>query len=176
MISKTMEAELNGQVTKEIYSAFLYMSMSIQSESLGLKGFANWFMVQYHEEMSHAMKIYDHIQSRSGRVVLEAIDKPPHEFDSALDMFRKTLKHEQFVTQCFNNLMDIAIAEKDHASQIFLQWFITEQVEEEENDNDMIAQLELAGDNPQALMMLDRELTGRTANVQLNFSSSAPSE
>jgi ferritin len=170
MISEKMNAALNGQMTKEMYSAYLYMAMSSYSNAIGLKGFASWFMVQYHEEMFHAMKIYEYIQSQSGEVVLKAIDEPPAAFDGPLDMFTKTLAHEQMVTRSINDLMEIAIGEKDHATRIFLQWYVTEQVEEEENDNDIISQLKLIKDNPQGLMMLDRELAQRAATVPLDFS------
>jgi ferritin len=170
MISDKMNAALNSQVTKEIYSAYLYMAMSSYSNSIGLKGFANWFMVQYHEEMFHAMKLYEYIHSQSGAVALKAIDEPPPAFEGPLDMMTKTLAHEQMVTRYINDLMDIAISEKDHATRIFLQWYVTEQVEEEENDNDIIDQLKLIKDNPQGLMMLDRELAQRAANVPVDFS------
>jgi ferritin len=161
MISKKMEAALNEQLNKEIYSAYLYMSMSAYSTHIGLKGFANWFMVQYQEEMMHAMKFYDYINDQGGRVMLMAIDAPPTEFESPLDMFEKTLKHEQIVTKRINNLADLAIKEKDHATSIFLQWFITEQIEEEANDNDVIAKLKLVGKKGDALLMLDKELSAR---------------
>lgn len=176
MLSKKMEESLNEQVNKEMFSAYLYMSMSIHAGDMGLKGFSNWFMVQYHEEMSHAMKLYDYIHSRGGRVVLKAIEAPAAAFDSAMDMFQKTLAHEEFITASINDLMEIAIAEKDHATRIFLQWFVTEQVEEEENDHEIIDQLKLIGDSPQGLMMLDKELAGRTATVRLDFSLNAPAD
>jgi ferritin len=170
MLSEKMTNELNEQVNREMYSAYLYMAMSSYSDSIGLKGFANWFMVQFHEEMFHAMKIYEYIQRQGEQPVLKAIDTPPSRFETALDMFEKTLEHEQFVTKSINNLMDLAIEEKDHATRIFLQWYVTEQVEEEENDNDIISQLKLIGDNPQGLMMLDRELGQRMTNVVTDFS------
>jgi len=170
MISEKMNAALNAQVTKEMYSAYLYMAMSSYSNSIGLKGFANWFMVQYHEEMFHAMKLYEYIHSQSGAVILKAIVEPPAAFEGPLDMLTRTLAHEQMVTRSINDLMEIAISEKDHATRIFLQWYVTEQVEEEENDNDIIDQLKLIGDNPQGLMMLDRELAQRAATVPLDFS------
>ena len=161
MISKKMEAALNEQLNKEMYSAYLYMSMSTHSTHIGLKGFANWFMVQYQEEMMHAMRFYNYINDQGGRVMLVAIDAPPTEFESPLDMFEKTLKHEQFVTKRINDLVDLAIKEKDHATNIFLQWFITEQIEEEANDNDVIAKLKLVGKKGDALLMLDKELAAR---------------
>lgn len=161
MLSNKMEAALNEQLNKELYSAYLYMSMSAYSTHIGLKGFANWFMVQYHEEMMHAMKFYNYINDQSEQVKLMAIDAPPTEFESPLDMFEKTLKHEQFVTKRINNLIDLAIKGKDHATNIFLQWFITEQIEEEANDNDVIAKLKLVGKKGDALLMLDKELSAR---------------
>jgi ferritin len=165
-----MEKALNEQLNREMYSAYLYMSMSSHCTRIGLKGFANWFMVQYHEEMMHAIKIYEYIHSQGGQVILKAIGEPPNKFKNPLEMFEKTLEHEQFITRSINELTDIAISEKDHASQIFLQWYVSEQVEEEENDNDMINQLKLIGDNPQGLMMLDRELATRMTTVPVDYS------
>ncbi len=161
MLSETMTERLNEQINNEIYSAYLYMSMSAYSTYTGLKGFANWFMIQYHEEMSHAMKLYDYINDQGGRVKLSAIKEPQAEFESPLDMFEKTLTHERFITGCINDLVDLAIAEKDHATNIFLQWFITEQIEEEGNDNDIIARLKIVGEDGNGLLMLDRELSAR---------------
>jgi ferritin len=161
MLSRKMEAALNEQLNKEIYSAYLYMSMSAYSTHIGLKGFANWFMVQYQEEMVHAMKFYDYINDQGSQVKLMAIDAPPTEFTSPLDMFEKTLKHELFVTKRINDLVDLAINEKDHATNIFLQWFVTEQIEEEANDNDIIAKLKLVSKKGDALLMLDREVAAR---------------
>lgn len=146
------------------------MSMSAHSNNVGLKGFANWFMVQYHEEMLHAMKMYEYVQRQGAEIKLAAIAAPPTRFESPMDMFTQTLAHEQYITQSINELMELAISEKDHASQIFLEWYVTEQVEEEENDNDIIAQLKWIKDNPQGLMMLDRELATRTTTVVTDFS------
>ncbi len=170
MISEKMNQALNEQVNREMYSAYLYMAMSAHCNQIGLKGFANWFMVQYHEEMLHAMKIFESVQRQGARVTLAAIQAPPANFDSPLDMFTQTLAHEQFITRSINDLMEVAIADKDHATQIFLEWYVTEQVEEEENDNDIIAQLKLIKDNPQGLMMLDRELATRMTTVPTDFS------
>jgi len=124
VLSERMTGALNEQVNKEIYSAYLYLSMSAYSTFIGMKGFANWFMVQYQEEMVHAMKIYDYINDQGGQVKLLAVEQPPTEFGSPLEMFEKTLEHEKFVTKCINDLVDLAIKEKDHASNIFLQWFV----------------------------------------------------
>lgn len=170
MISKKMDDAINAQMIREMYSGYLYMSMSSFINSLGLKGFANWLMVQYHEEMFHAMKMYEYIQSRGGNVKIGTIDEPPSKWETPLDMFEKVLEHEQKVTAWINELMETAIEEKDHASQIFLQWYVTEQVEEEENDNDIIAQLKLIRDNPQGLIMLDKELAARMTTVPTDFS------
>jgi ferritin len=170
MLDKQMTQALNEQINKEMFSAYLYMSMSSYSGKMGLKGFANWFMVQYHEEMYHAMKLYEYVQRQGEDVQLETIKAPPAEFSSQLDMFTKTLAHEQFITSSINELMEMAQSKKDHATQIFLEWYVIEQVEEEENDNDIIAQLKLIGDNVHALLMLDRELAARTTNVPTDFS------
>jgi len=161
MISKRMVDELNKQINREMYSAYLYMSMSAYSEYLGLKGFANWFMVQYQEEMEHAMRFYHYINDQGEQVKLMAIEEPLSAFESPLDMFEKTLAHEQFITKSINDLVDIAIEEKDHATNIFLQWFVTEQIEEEANDNDIISRLQRIGDNGNGLLMLDKELGAR---------------
>ncbi|HAO20503.1 MAG TPA: ferritin [Desulfobacteraceae bacterium] len=170
MLSEKMVQSLNEQINREMYSAYLYMSMSSYSSFIGLKGFANWFMVQYHEEMLHAMKIYEYIQRQGGQPILKALSAPPEAFKSMLDMFEQTLTHEQFITRSINDLTELAIAEKDHATQIFLQWYITEQIEEENNDNDIIAQLKLIKNNTQGLMMLDRELSARMTTVPTDFS------
>jgi Ferritin-like protein len=161
MISENMIDALNEQINKEIYSAYLYMSMSAHSTYAGLNGFANWFMVQYQEEMTHAMKIYTYINDQGEKVKLAAIAQPPIDFDSSLDMFEKTLEHEEFVTKSINELVDLAIKENDHATNIFLQWFVTEQVEEESNDNEIIAKLKLVGGEGNGLFMLDKELAQR---------------
>jgi ferritin len=170
MLSKKMEAAINEQINREIYSAYLYMSMSADAAFKGLKGFANWFMVQYHEEMLHAMKMFEYISRQGGKVELKAIAVPPPTFASAMDMFQQTLKHEQFVTQCIYDLSNLAVSEKDYASQVFFQWYVTEQVEEEQNDNDVIAQLKLIGSDTAGLFMLDKEMATRMLTVPSDFS------
>jgi ferritin len=161
MLNERMAEALNTQLNKEIYSAYLYLSMSAYSSFIGLKGFANWFMVQYQEEMVHAMKIYNYVDSQGGQVKLMAVEQPATEFESALEMFEKTLEHEKFITKSINDLVNLAIEEKDHATNIFLQWFVTEQIEEEGNDNDIISKLKLVGDKGNGLFMIDRELASR---------------
>jgi len=158
VLSERMVEALNKQVNREVYSAYLYLSMSAYSTFKGLKGFANWFMVQYQEEMTHAMKIYDYINDQGGQVKLMAVQQPPTEFGSPLEMFEKTLEHEKFVTKCINDLVNLAIEEKDHATKIFLHWFVTEQIEEEANDNEIIAKLKLVGKEGNGLFMVDKEL------------------
>jgi ferritin len=161
MISKKMSETLNRQLNRELYSAYLYLSMSSYANSAGMKGTANWFMVQYQEEMVHFMKFYDYINSQGVHVELGAMEAPPSEFGSALSMFEQGLKHEQFITSSINDCMEQALREKDHASQIFLQWFVTEQVEEEANAGDVIARLKMAGKAGAGLLMVDSELAAR---------------
>ena len=161
MLSEKMVNALNEQVNKEMFSAYLYLSMSAHSETIGLQGFSNWFYVQYQEETFHAMKIYRYLLEQGAQVELESIEKPQTTFDGPMDMFEATLKHEQFITKSINDLVDLAIGEKDHATHIFLQWYVTEQVEEEANDNEIIGKLKLAGDEGNGLFMIDKELGAR---------------
>jgi ferritin len=161
MLSEKMEQALNKQLNAELYSAYLYLSMATYYYSLNLNGFANWMTVQNQEETMHAMKFYNYINERGGRIKLEQIDTPPISWSSPLEVFEETLKHEEKVTGLINNLVDLAIAERDHASNAFLQWFVTEQVEEEASANDIIQNLKMAGNDPHALFMLDRELGTR---------------
>ncbi len=170
MLKKEITEALNEQINKEIYSAYLYMAMSSYTNDLVLKGFASWFMVQYHEEMYHAMKLYEYVQSQGESVVLKAIEAPQTTFKSPLDAFEKTLEHEQVVTKSIHDLMNLAIDHRDHATKIFLEWFVTEQVEEEDTAGDMIAQLKMIGDDPHALLMMDRELAARIVGIPVDFS------
>ncbi len=161
MLNKKIEDALNEQINKETYSAYLYQALSAHSTHMGLSGVANWFQIQVQEEISHAQKIYNFIDERGGKVKLGAIEEPPSEFKSVMQMFEETLKHEQFITKSINDLMDLVLAEKDHASQIFLQWFVTEQVEEEDNVNTILNDLKLISDSGNGLRMLDKELATR---------------
>lgn len=161
MLNKKIEDALNEQIKKETYSAYLYQSLSAHATFIGLNGSANWFQIQVQEEISHAQKIYNYINERGGKVKLKAIEQPPFEFENITIMFEETLKHEEFITKSINELMDLAIAEKDHASQIFLQWFITEQIEEEDNVNEILNSLKLIGDSGNGLRMFDKELATR---------------
>ncbi|UCF17885.1 MAG: ferritin [Phycisphaerales bacterium] len=161
MISKKIEKALNEQVNAELYSAYLYLSMESWFKSKNLKGFANWMRVQAQEEMSHAMKFYDFVDERGGRIVLKAVEGPPTEWDSPLAVFEAVYEHEQKVTGLINDLVDLAIKEKDHATNSFLQWFVNEQVEEEASADQVVQQLKMVERAPGGMFMLDRELGQR---------------
>lgn len=164
MLSKTLQDAMNEQIKNELYSAYLYLSMSAYCEAANHPGFAHWMRMQAQEEEAHAMKFYDFIYERGGRVVLQAIDQPPVEFPSPLAVFEQTLEHEQKVTAMIHDLYTLAAEEKDYASQAFLQWFVTEQVEEEASASQILETLKMIGDKGHALLMLDRELGSRGAD------------
>jgi len=161
MLSQALEKAMNEQLKNELYSAYLYLSMSAYCEAQNLPGFAHWMRLQAQEEVGHAMKFYNFIYDRGGRVTLQAIDQPPTEFESPLDVFEKTLEHEQQVTEAIHDLYALAVQEKDYPSQVFLQWFVDEQVEEEKSAMDIIGILKRIGDQGPALIMLDRQLASR---------------
>jgi len=160
-MEKKMIQEMNVQINREMYSAYLYLAMSAYLEAENFGGFAQWMKAQASEEMTHAMKLYSFIFDRGGVVVLEAIDKPESNFKSVQQVFEKTLEHEKFITKSINNLYALAQKQDDHASAIFLQWFITEQVEEEKNAMDILAKLQQVGPSAGALIMLDKQLGKR---------------
>lgn len=161
MISKKIEKALNEQVNAELFSAYLYLSMEAYFKSLNLNGFANWMRVQTQEEISHAMKIYEFINERGGRISLKAIEGPQTKWDSPLAVFKAVYEHEQKVTSLINNLVNLAIEEKDHATNTFLQWFVNEQVEEEASADQVVQQLKMMEKAPGGMFMLDRELAQR---------------
>jgi ferritin len=161
MLSKEMEKELNVQINKELYSAYLYMAMAGYVASIGLNGMANWFSVQAKEEFTHADKFYNFIIERAGRVKLAAIDEPPFDFKEAQGAFEETLKHERFVTQRIHGLVALARKENDFATDNFLQWFIAEQVEEEASADEILQKLKLTGNSGNGLFMIDQELATR---------------
>ena len=161
MISATLQDAMNAQITKEFYASQLYLAMSVRFEAANLRGFAHWMRVQSEEEREHALRFLDYVIEREGVVELGAIDAPPAEFGSPLDIFRQALGHEQKVTASINAIYAQAIKENDYAALSFLQWFVTEQVEEESNATEMIDRLALAGDNSAALLMLDGEMKAR---------------
>jgi ferritin len=160
MLSEKMEKALNGQVNAEIYSSYLYLSMASYLGALNLEGFVNWMKVQALEELYHAMKIYDFVEERGGRPVMEAIEKPDTDWDSPVKAFEAVLAHEQKVTGLINDLVNLAIEDKDHATNNFLQWFVAEQVEEENSASSVLQKLKLV-DEKGGLFMLDREMAAR---------------
>jgi ferritin len=156
-----MEQALNKQVNRELYSAYLYLSMSSYFEGANLKGFAKWMRVQAKEEQGHALKIYDYIIARGGRINLLDIEAPKAKWSSAGKVFEEVYAHEQKVTDMINGLVDLAVKEKDHASFEMLQWFVKEQVEEEKNASDILAEIICVGDHPGHLFCLDHKLAKR---------------
>lgn len=160
-MNKRVEEAINKQINAELYSAYLYASMGAYFQSEGLPGFANWMRVQFQEEQFHGFKFFDWVCERGGRVELEAIDGPQKEWKDAVDVFETTLKHEQLVTSLINNLMSIAIEEKDYATVNMLQWFVNEQVEEEANATKILDELRMVYGNGHGMLMLDRELAAR---------------
>ena len=161
MLSEKIANALNAQLNAELYSSYLYLSMNAVFKQINLDGFAAWMHAQAQEELMHGMKFYDFINQRGGRVVLPKIQAPPVEWRSPAEVFEETLKHEQKVTGLINDLVEIALAEHDHATNIFLQWFVTEQVEEEENVGNVLQQLMLLDDAKNGIFMIDRELAKR---------------
>ncbi len=161
MISKDMSKAINEQINKELYSAYLYLGMSGWAERNGMPGSGNWFFVQTQEELSHVQRFYQYILRQGAGIQLDAIAKPGQTYESALDLFEKALAHEQLITASINSLVDIAVKERDHATEVFLQWFVNEQVEEEENAGKIIDQLRLAGPTGGGMFMIDRELATR---------------
>ena len=161
MLSKTMEEALNKQINAELYSAYLYLSMAAYFDSINLDGFSHWMKLQAKEETEHANKLYDYVYERGGIVKLEAIDKPPTEWDSPLSAFEDSFKHEQKVSEMINNLVEMARNEKDYSTENFLQWFVEEQVEEEANADAVVQKLKLIKDSRNGLFMMDAKLGER---------------
>jgi ferritin len=161
MLSKKVQKELNNQVNAEIYSAYLYLSMSSYCETLSLGGFANWMRVQFQEEMSHGLKIFDYINERGGQALLSAIDKPETSWKNIVDVFENVVKHEKLVTSLIHKLVEVARSEKDYATENMLQWFVNEQVEEEANAEQLLEDVKRIDGKGQGLLMLDRELRQR---------------
>ena len=157
-----MQAAFNDQINEELFSSYVYLAMAAHFEAMNLEGCANWMKHQAEEEMEHAMRLFNHINRRGGRVILKAIGEPPAEFGSPLEAFQKALAHEEHITGCIHKLYKLAQEEGDYPAQLELHWFIDEQVEEEENTGRVVELLKLAGDNKGALFMLDRELAKRS--------------
>jgi ferritin len=161
MISSAMQKAINDQINKEFYSAYLYLSMAAYFEGKNLPGFAKWMYAQAGEEQEHAMKLFEHLVDRGGKVELKALAAPQTEWEKPLDVFKQSQEHEAFVTASINTLYELALKEKDYPGQVLLQWYITEQVEEEKNAADIVQQLELLDAKGTAILMLDHQLGKR---------------
>ncbi len=161
MLSKPIQDALNEQIKREVFSAHSYLAMTAYFEHSNFPGFAKWTRLQYEEEIAHGMKLFDFIHARGGRAAVYGIDPPGKDFSSPLDVFEKALQQELSVTGHINDLYELAQKQKDYATQVELQWFITEQIEEERLFHEIIQTLKLAGDNQAALLLLDRQLGAR---------------
>lgn len=162
MLSKKVETELNIQLNKEFYSAYLYLAISAYCSKEGYNGAANWFLIQYQEEISHGMKLFKYLEDQGAEIVLEQIDAPKGDYNSLLDAFQASLDHEQKMTGWLNELSDLTMKEKDHATYNLLQWFVTEQVEEEATVSEIIDKIKMIGDNGYGLYAIDKEFAVRT--------------
>lgn len=161
MLTEKMQDAINQQIAHEFYASHLYLAMSAYFEANNLPGFAHWMRIQSDEEREHALKFFDFVNDRNGRVVLQAIDQPAIDFASPLDVMQRALEHERRVSAAIHQLYALAAQENDYPAQTLLHWFITEQVEEEKNASDVIEQLKLVGNEGLGLYMLDRQLAGR---------------
>lgn len=162
MLTSTVQDAFNKHINHEFYSSYLYLSMAAYCEFINLPGFAHWMRLQSQEEYGHAMRLFDFVNDRGGQIVLHPIAQPPVEFSSITDVIQQTLDHERQVSSLINKLYELSIQEGDYPAQVHLQWFITEQVEEEKTVVDILEQLKLVGGRGDALLLLDRELAGRT--------------
>lgn len=161
MLDERMEEALNYQLNRELYSGYLYLAMAAYFDDQDLPGFANWMRIQAQEELSHAMKFYDYLVRRGGRAVMDAIEAPENEWKSAVAVFEQVYQHEQMVTGLIHKLVDLALEQKDHATNNFLQWFVAEQVEEEESASGVLQKVRMASESKSGLYMLDQELAQR---------------
>jgi len=173
MLSKNLHDAINAQINAELWSAYLYLAMSLDAEAKGYKGVANWFYVQFQEEQAHARIFMNYLNSRDAKVILQPIAEVPTEWNSVLDMFKQTLEHEKKVTSLINNLAFIANEDHDFASINRLVWFIDEQVEEEESARDMISNVEAVEDNKYGMYMLDKDLATRVYNIPSPLATAA---
>jgi ferritin len=164
MLSDTMQAALSQQINDELYSAYLYLSMSAHCEAKNLAGFASWMRRQSQEEVSHALKLFDYVTAQSGHVALKAIAQPPAEYSTVIDMWQQTLDHERHVSSLIHKLCDLAHRENDYATQSMLQWFVTEQVEEEKTASRILEEVKMIGPSSSALLFLDRHLGKEAVN------------
>lgn len=166
MISKKVQQAFNSQLNEELFSSYLYLSMVAHFEAKNLKGFAHWFRIQSQEEYGHALKFFNFILQKGGKVSLTQVATPKTEWNSIAEVFNDTLKHEQKITDLINKLVEVSMEEKDYAAHTFLQWFVTEQVEEEANVEEIIQKIEMIGDNKSGLFLLDNELGSRSVTSE----------
>ena len=163
MLSSTLQDAINRQINSELFSAHLYLSMAAYFETISLTGFASWMKIQHQEETDHALRLFDYVNDRHGRVMLHAIEQPQIEFESPHSVMQRALEHEQAVTKMINSLYELAIAEKDYPSHVLLEWFVEEQVEEEKTLTDIVDHLNLIGNDGTGLLIMDERLGSRTA-------------
>jgi ferritin len=161
-MNEALQDAVNEQIRNELYSGYVYLAMAAHFEERALTGFAHWMRLQAREELGHGMRLFDYLLDRGGHVTLEAIDQPPTEWGTPLEIFSHALEHERQVTGMIDALYDLAREKQDHATQVALQWFITEKVEEEASAEQAVDQLRMAGDNAAALLMLDQKFGART--------------
>lgn len=167
MLGKKLQDALNKQINEEYYSSYIYLAMAAYLEDVNLDGCAHWMRMQAQEEYQHAMKIFDYLIDRGGRVELREVKAPPKTWDSALAVFKASLEHEKYMTVNINKLADLCIEERDHATNNLLQWYVSEQVEEEAQVEDIVKKLEMMGGDGPGLFLMDRELKSRPAPVPL---------
>lgn len=165
MINPNVQDAINDQINAELFSGYLYLSMSAYFQSISLAGFAHWMEIQAAEEFSHAKKFYGYLFERGGRVILREIEKPEAEWKSPEHVFDETYKHEQKVTGLINELVDLALKEKDHATNNMLQWFVAEQVEEEATASEILDKIKLVGNSGNGIFLIDQELSQRVLNT-----------
>lgn len=173
MLTDKLQEAINEQINSEMYSANLYLSMAAYFETLSLTGFAHWMRLQFEEETSHALKLFEYINDRDGRVTLRAIGQPPIEFESPRSVMRMALEHERHVTDMINNLYALAVAERDYPSHVLLEWFVSEQVEEEKTLRDMVDHMDIIGDDGTGLLIMDQRLSERLTDVAEENETSA---
>jgi ferritin len=166
MLTEKMEVKLNEHINAELFSAYLYLSMSAYFKSIELPGFANWMQVQFEEEMTHAMKFFGFVDNMDGRIRLTTIQAPPVEWESPLEVFEQTYEHEKSVSKQIFDLVSLSLEENDHATNNFLQWFVAEQVEEESSVKSILGKLKFIGDSKSGLFMVDQELAKRTFTAE----------
>jgi ferritin len=165
MLNENVQKALNKQLNAELYSSYLYLAMAAYFESENLNGFAHWMKVQSREEYEHGLKIYEYIHQRNGRVVLEKIDAPAESWKTIINLFEEVFEHEQKVSESINNIVELTLKEKDYATNNFLQWFVSEQVEEEATSLYILDRVKLVGDNRNGIFLLDREMGQRAAGA-----------